>query len=83
MPYLVEALGVAMRAINDLRLGTMTSSLKNLPGSAPGISMRRISKLTVAGFTCTGPLTAEAVPTNFIFPRAVTAKRPIAFWVRY
>ncbi len=52
-----------------------------LQGSAPGISIKLISQLTVDGFICAVPLTAEA-PSIFISPLAVTVKRHIGFWVR-
>lgn len=49
---------------------------ETLPGSAPGISMKLISEFMADGLTCTALLTVKVTLSIFIYPRAVTARRP-------
>jgi len=61
----------------------MEKRLRTLQGSAPGTPMKLISKLMAGGLTCTGLLTAKAVPSIFISLHVVTARRHIVFPGRF
>lgn len=56
---------------------------ETVQGSAPGISMKLISKRMADGLTCTRLFTAKAAPSIFISLRAVTAKLHIVFSERF